>query len=470
MPRALFQGLGQLRRSFQDKESSPGSVLEETLQQIALRNPHINCMSEINEHDARQAAEDSDARWRKGQPISELDGVPITIKDSIHVAGMGWRHGVAANRNFPKSQTDSPPTSRLREAGAVIIGKTTMPDFGMLAAGVSSLYGITRNPWDVNRNPGGSSSGAAAGLACGIGFGAVGTDIAGSVRIPAALCGLVGIKPTQGRIPHLPVSTMRSAGPLARNMDDLQSMFNVLARPDIRDIWSLAPVKANAHIPRQDLASLRIGVIKDMGYGSPAEKQILDCVDAASDALRDGGASVEELSAAFDMDPYPPLDRLFQVRALAELLSIPLERRQQVETYVAEWAMRAQGLSAVDYQRDVMSVAESAAGLNAKLSRFDAIVTPVFPAIGFPAESVGLDFERPLADCGFTCWFNQTGQPAASICFGTYEGLPIGVQVVAARFSDWLVMRICSWLEIARPFDLVWPDEGPSEEEGSSRD
>lgn len=459
MGSSLFGGIRELRRDFLEGQSTPGQVLDATLQHIEHLDPRINCIGELAEISARQAADEADARWKRGKPIGDLDGVPVTVKDSINVAGLAWRHGAAANSQLPSATSDSPPAARLRESGAIIVAKTTMPDFGMLAAGISSLYGITRNPWNLERSPGGSSSGAAAALSAGVGYGAVGTDIAGSVRVPAGFCGLVAIKPTQGTIPHLPMSHMRSVGPMARSVDDLRSLFRVLAQPDARDTACVAPLQGRDPSPRSDLVGLRIGILKVLGYGGRVEDPVLDAVDAAAEAFREGGAQVEELGPAFAFDPYPPLERLLQVRALSELLALPPERRHEVEPHVTEWAMGAQRIDAVSSQRDVGEVAASASRLATDLSGYDAVLSPVFPTIGFPADCVGLDATRLLSDCGFTCWFNQTGQPAASVCFGVHQGMPVGVQVVGRRFSDSLVLRLCSWLEERRPFELVWPGE-----------
>ena len=187
----------RVRAAYRTGAVTPVDVLAATLARIAERDPIVNAIAHLDLDGARTAAQASTLRWRQGRPRGPLDGLPVTVKDSIHAAGMPWRHGSAAHTAAPEATVDAPPAARLREAGAVILGKTTMPDFGMLASGVSSLYGIVRNPWNPARSPGGSSAGAGAALAAGIGYGAVGTDIAGSVRLPAAHCGLVALKPSR---------------------------------------------------------------------------------------------------------------------------------------------------------------------------------------------------------------------------------------------------------------------------------
>lgn len=461
MDALLLDSISTLGRSFMERESTPTHILEETLKQIGRMEPSVNAIGEMAVESARRAADAADKRWARNEPLSALDGVPVTVKDSINVAGLHWRHGAAANSDLATAPYDSPPAARLRESGAVVVGKTTMPDLGMMAAGVSSLYGITRNPWNLSSSPGGSSSGAAAALACGIGYGAVGTDIAGSVRIPAGFCGLAAIKPTQGRIAHTPASNMRSAAPMARTVGDLRVMFDVLSRADSRDMLCLLTQRIEGGHNFSDFTGLKVGVLEHMGYRTGPEQAVLDVVRAAADALRNAGATVHPVGPAFAADPYGPLDRLFQVKAWAELLSIAPHRRHQVEPHLASWAEGARDISAVTYHNDLAAVAATAGELSETLSDFDIVLSPTFARVGFPAEDIALDPQAPLADCHFTCWFNQTGQPSGSVCFGLCEQMPVGVQVVASRFEDGLVLRVCEWLEKHRPFEMEWPVEGP---------
>lgn len=454
---ALTNSIAELQNDFRSGMTSPIGILESVLSQIAEVDPLVNCMAEVDETGARQAAKRAVERLESGHQIGPLDGVPVTLKDSINAIGMAWRHGTAPNADRDCATADSPPAARLREAGAVIVGKTTMPDLGMLASGVSSLYGIIRNPWDLDSSPGGSSSGAAAALASGIGFGAVGTDIAGSVRLPAGHCGLVALKPTQGRIAHVPVSTMRSPGPIGRTVDDVAALFDVLAMPDRSDANCLPSRDALRTAQTQDVSGLRVGVLTDMGYGLATEEPVLDAVYRASATLKAGGASVELIAPPFEHNPYPALDRVFQVRAWAEVKSMPAHRRSGVESHVAAWASEAEEFSADEYFKDLTAVSVAAADLTEKLSKVDVVLSPILSVVRFPASAVGLDVQHPLAHCAFTCWYNQTGQPAVSLCFGMYEGMPIGVQLAAPRFADDLVLGVAHWLEERRPFEVEWP-------------
>lgn len=454
----LDRGAEAVREGYRSGALTPVDVLERTLERIEHRNPAVNAMAYVDTGGAHAAARASARRWAAGEPAGPMDGLPVTIKDSVHAVGMPWRHGCAANRHLADSTVDAPPTARLKEAGAVIVGKTTMPDFGMMAAGVSSLYGITRNPWDLTRNTGGSSAGAGAALAAGIGFSAVGSDIAGSVRLPAGHCGLVALKPTQGRIPHVPPSTMRSAGPMGRTVDDVMDMYDALCRPEARDVWSLQPEATPPAREELSPGGLRIGVLTDLGHGIGADDAVLLTVADAAAALRDGGGTVSAMPPVFRDDPYPALDRLFQVRALTELQAIAADRRAQVHGTIRQWCAPAAGYGATDFARDGEAVARSAERMRAACAEFDFVIAPVIPVVGFAAEQCGLDASQPLAHCGFTAWFNQTTQPASALCFGMRGGLPVGIQVIGQRFADREVLRLTKWLERRRPFQMVWPE------------
>lgn len=446
-----------LRGRYRSGELTPVDVLDLTLARVEARNPAVNAMAHLDTAGARIAAQASARRWAVGAPMSPLDGVPVTIKDSVHAVGMPWRHGCAANANLPDSTFDSPPAARLKEAGAVILGKTTMPDFGMMAAGVSSLYGITRNPWDLTRSTGGSSSGAGAALAAGIGFGAVGSDIAGSVRLPAGHCGLVALKPTQGRIPHTAPSTMRSAGPMGRTVDDVMDVFDILSRPDARDLWSLEPESAPAAREMPEPRGLRIGVLTELGAAFGPDATVLSVLEDAAAVLRDAGAVVSAMPPVFSADPYPPLDRLFQVRAATELQSIRADLRPLVHPAIRQWCEPGTDFRATDFARDGEAVAASAERMRVACASFDYVIAPVIPTVGFAAEDCGLDPAYPLAHCGFTAWFNQTAQPASALCFGMRDGMPVGIQVIGPRFADRDVLRLTKWLERNRPVTIDWP-------------
>src|SRR6267142_4268266 len=230
---------------FRARQFSPSEVLEDVLSHIAVWEPHIKALYAFDPDGARAVAKASTERWQKGEPAGPLDGVPTTIKENIATCGVPVPLGAATTKLVPAA-ADAPPAARLREAGAVIFSKTTMPDYGMLSSGLSSFHPLTRNPWDLSKNPGGSSAGAGAAAAAGYGPLHLGTDIGGSVRLPAGWCGLVALKPSFGRVPYDPPYVGRVAGPMTRTVDDAALMMCVLSKPDRRDGMSL-PADSSIH-------------------------------------------------------------------------------------------------------------------------------------------------------------------------------------------------------------------------------
>ena len=269
---------------FRGRQFSPSEVLEDVLAHIAVWEPHIKALYAFDPEGARAAAKASTDRWQKGEPIGPLDGVPATIKDNIATKGVPVPLGAATTKLVPAA-VDAPPAARLREAGAIIFSKTTMPDYGMLSSGLSSFHPLTRNPWDLGKNPGGSSAGAGAAGAAGYGPLHLGTDIGGSVRLPACWCGLVGLKPSLGRVPIDPPYVGRIAGPMTRTVDDAALMMSVLSRPDRRDGMSLPPDNINWKALDKSPRKLRIGLMLDLGVGQALEKEVRDVAVNAAKAF-----------------------------------------------------------------------------------------------------------------------------------------------------------------------------------------
>src|SRR5215218_6674856 len=269
---------------FRSKQFTPSEVLEDVLAHIALWEPHINALYAFDPEGARVTAKASTERWHRNEPIGLLDGVPVTIKDNIATKGVPVPLGAASVKLEP-SPVDAPPAARLREAGAVIFSKTTMPDYGMLSSGLSSFHPLTRNPWDLSKNPGGSSAGAGAAGAAGYGPLHLGTDIGGSVRLPAAWCGLVGLKPSHGRVPLDPFYLGRVAGPMTRTVDDAALMMASITRPDWRDGMSLPPEAIDWSDLAIDVKGLRIGLMLDLGVGQPLENEVREVTLKAAKAF-----------------------------------------------------------------------------------------------------------------------------------------------------------------------------------------
>lgn len=451
----------ELTAAFASGALSPVEALSTTLEHVEQVNPALNALFSIRPAEALAAAEASEKRWKAGAPQGLLDGVPMTVKDSVAMVGWPFHHGIAANRSAPPSTFDSPPAARLKEEGAVIFAKTTMPDCGLLAAGVSTLFGIIRNPWNTAFNTGGSSAGAGASLAAGMGFLSVGSDIAGSVRCPASHCGLVALKPTQGRIPHLMPEFMRTAGPLGRTVEDIAMLMNPLSRPDERDPWCLDATSTVFHEGlERDVKGLRVGLLLDMGFGPKPEPAVAAMITRAARALEAEGAIVSEFVSPLDEDCYAPIDRWLMIRGYDEMQKLPEHEPDAFLHYVRDWCQPAAEMSALDAWRCLGEIAKMRVKLYEAFEPYDYVLAPTLPVVNFPAEEPGMFRDQPLGHTVFTAMFNQTGHPAASVCFGfDARHLPIGVQVIGHRFDDHGVLQICRSLENLRGVEMDWPLE-----------
>ncbi|HVJ24814.1 MAG TPA: amidase family protein, partial [Burkholderiales bacterium] len=310
----------ELAAMYASGELSPVQVTRTLLERIAAWEPRINAMYRVSRDAALAAAAASEARWRAGRPLSALDGVPLTIKENIATRGDPSPVGTRANEDAPLQAADAPSAARAREAGLVILGKTTMPDFGMLSSGVSSLHGVTRNPWHLERNPSGSSSGAAAAAVAGYAPLHLGTDIGGSVRLPATHCGLFALKPSLGRVPVLPPYLGRVAGPMTRSLADAALLMGVVARPDARDFMSLPYQELNfANVAESkrppEPRRLRIGFLPDMGVGLEVEPEVRAAAEAAATALAGAGCAVESLRSFLTEEMADGMSRFFEARS-----------------------------------------------------------------------------------------------------------------------------------------------------------
>ena len=283
-----------LARAYEAGDASPREALEAVRARIEAWEPTINALWHRDDAEADRQAVASEARWRSGEPLSPLDGVPVTIKENITTAGVPSPLGSAATTLAPAPR-DAPAAARLREAGAVLVAKTTMPDFGMLTSGVSTRHGTTRSPWNPDWNPGGSSSGAAAATVAGYAPINIGTDIGGSVRLPAAFTGVVGHKPSFGRVPVNPPYYARVAGPLTRTVADAARAMSVLAQPDDVDFMSLPAQALDWEDLEVRVAGARIALTTDAGAGMPTDPEVARAVESAATALSEAGARVEPI-------------------------------------------------------------------------------------------------------------------------------------------------------------------------------
>lgn len=433
--------------------------MQSVLDRAEAQNPRINALIFLDGDAALDAARTSEARWKAGAPVGPLDGVPTTVKDSIAESSRPMVRGMKANLGAKPSGYDAPPSARLKEAGAIIFAKTTMPDFGLLASGVSSAFGITRNPWNLDFNPGGSSSGAAASLAARCGPLAVGSDIGGSVRIPAAFCGLTAIKPTQGRVPHLPPSPVRSAGPMARTVGDTALLLTTLSCLDMRDYGCLPPdgTRYEAHLDR-DIKGLRIGrVMQGDTLGLP-DPVVGAAVEGAAATLEEAGATIVPLPSVVGAEFMDTTSIIFLMRGMAEFQKLPEKARSMVPDQFLSWFDKMGGMTAADVGKALDHLEVIKARVLTQLAEVDYLISPVAGISGFPAEDLQVAPEKGIM--AYTPVWNQTGNPAASVCcgFDAERGLPIGLQIIGQRFDDLGVLQVAAAYERLRPFALDWPE------------
>ncbi|MDF3935648.1 amidase [Pseudomonas citronellolis] len=449
----------QLLALYRSRQLSPVEYLRHLIAHIERWEPQLCALYAYAPERALGEAREAEARWLKGEPRGELDGVPVTIKELIASAGDPIPQGSAAVPLTPASQ-DAPPTARLREAGAILLGKTTVPDFGMLSSGLSSFHKLARNPWNLAMNPGGSSAGAASAAAAGYGPLHLGTDIGGSVRLPAAWCGLVGFKPSLGRIPIDPYYTGRCAGPMTRSLDDAALLMKHLARPDWRDATSLPPAELDWAIRPAEVRGLRIGLQLDPGCGLQPEPEVRRAVEDAAQRFVEAGAQVVEVQPILDRELLDGLDRFWRARLWAELGALPAERQARVLPYIFQWAEGGARVSGVEAVRGFNCTFEMRKRAAEQFHGVDFLLSPTNQVAAFPVDwaSPTNDPARPFEHIGFTVPWNMSEQPALSInCGFTAAGMPIGLQIVGPRFADVEVLALGKAYETWRGDLPGWP-------------
>jgi aspartyl-tRNA(Asn)/glutamyl-tRNA(Gln) amidotransferase subunit A len=444
---------------FRAKQFSPSEVLEDVLTHVAAWEPHIKALYAFDPDGARLTAKASTERWQQGQCMGLLDGVPTTIKDNIATKGVPVPLG-AATMPLTPAAVDAPPAARLREAGAVIFSKTTMPDYGMLSSGLSSFHPLTRNPWNIAKNPGGSSSGAGAAGAAGYGPLHLGTDIGGSVRLPACWCGLVALKPSFGRVPVDPPYVGRVAGPMTRTVDDAALMMSVLSKPDRRDGMSLPSNDIHWKTHDKPLRKLRVGLMLDLGVGQALEQEVRDVAVKAARAFEAAGAVVTDVAGVLTREMLDGLDNFWRARMWDDLSKLTASERAKALPYIVKWAEAGAKLSGVDVIRGfnaTMAIRAAAAKLFADI---DYVISPVSPVVNFPAEFAAPinDPDRPFEHICYTVPWNMSENPAVSINGGyDISGFPIGVQIVGRRFDDLGVLGMAKAFETMRGPQKPWP-------------
>jgi aspartyl-tRNA(Asn)/glutamyl-tRNA(Gln) amidotransferase subunit A len=453
----------ELIAAFRAGSVSPVEAARAALAAIDAGNDDVNAFVLVDPDSALAAAERSEARWRSGRVIGPADGVPTSIKDLLYTRGWPTLRGTNLIDERGPWTEDAPAVARLRETGAVLLGKTTTPEFGWKGVTDSLRHGPTGNPWDVELTAGGSSGGSAAAVALGMGTWSVGTDGGGSLRIPAAFTGTVTIKPTYGLVPIWPASpfgTLSHAGPITRSVADAAVMLDILTGFDARD-WSALPTPTTSFLDRLDdgVHGLRIAFSPDLGYVRN-DPQVEAAVRAAAAVLAELGAHVEQIDPGF-ADPVDAFHVLWFAGAANVLQTHRADRRTPIDAGLRRAAECANAISTADY----LNATALRADLGIRMGRFhqtyDLLLTPTLPITAFPK---GIDVPHGWHSPDWTSWtpytypFNMTQQPAASVpCGFTSGGLPVGLQIVGARHADALVLRAARAYEQATDWTSTPP-------------
>ena len=442
--------------------ASPVEATQAVLQRIARLNPLLNAFCLIDEAAAMASARQSEARWqahrRSGAGVLSLDGVPMSIKDLILTQGWPTLRGSKTVNPDQPWQVDAPVTARLREAGAVLLGKTTTPEFGCKGETNSLLTGISRNPWNTARTPGGSSGGASAAVSAGLGPLAIGTDGAGSVRIPAAFCGNVGFKPSFGRVPAYPLSPFGSVahlGPHAMTVEDVALLMNTIALPDARD-WTSLPFDGVDYLAglKGGIKGLRVAYSPTFGYAKNVDPEIAAATAQAAKHLQDLGAVVEQVDPLTE-DPLDISTGLWFAGAYQVWQTLsPAQQALTDPDFKSQAQLGAQldanAIHALTQRRGVLG-----SHLRQFMQRFDLILTPSTAVTAFKALPAGHSVMNSAAMLGWTPFsypFNLSQQPAISLpCGLTLDGLPMGVQLVGTMFGDAKLLQAAQALQACYP-------------------
>jgi aspartyl-tRNA(Asn)/glutamyl-tRNA(Gln) amidotransferase subunit A len=440
---------------------SPVEALTAVTERVTRHNPAFNAFAAMNP-DAMRAARESEARWKAGRPNGILDGVPCTVKDLVDVAGLPTRRGSRLTDPAPATD-DAPLVLGLRREGAVIVGKTTTTEFGWKTPGDCPLHGITRNPWNVAHTTGGSSSGAGAAAAASFGPLHVGTDAGGSVRIPAAWCGVVGLKPTFGRVPQWPLGAFAPvavAGPITRTVRDNALMLSAMARFDPRDPFALPDDPRDWRAGIEDgVAEMRVAVVRNLGFEAPVDWEGIAAVEQAAQRLSEAGAEVEEADPGMP-DTRAIFSRVWGVALTRLVESFPESRRHMLDAGLLDVAAAMRdvpGTDMIEAEAQRLAAAHAMARLH---QRYDLVLCPTVPN---PPMLADAQTQNPVESL-WTSWapwtfaFNLTRQPAITVPMGFTNkegGLPRSVQLAAALYRDDLVLRAARVLEIAEPFPVA---------------
>lgn len=434
---------------------SPVEVAKASLAHIEKHDPGINAMRLVDEKTTLNQAVESEKRWQKKRPLSALDGVPLLIKDILLVKGWSTLRGSKTVDSRQNWDTDAPSVARMREAGTVFMGMTTTPEFGWKGVTDSPLTGITRNPWNLETTPGGSSGGSSAGLAAGYAPLALGTDGGGSIRIPAAFAGVFGHKPSFGRVPAFPVSpfgTVAHIGPMTRHVRDAALMMNHLAKPDARD-WSALPPEEVDYTKGlgTSLKGIRLAYSPKLGFDVEVEPAIAKAVAKAVKLLQRAGAQVEQMDPGFP-DPAAMFRVIWWSGVRAAFRHLPEDKLALLDLGLRDVFEQSKEITADELSAANKARAELGSQMRVFMTQYDALITPTMPITAFTAGQLQ---PGPIDNRGkwvnwtpFTYPFNLTQQPASSVpCGIAPNGLPMGLQIIGRMFDDKTVLRISAVAE-----------------------
>ena len=444
-------------------EASPVDIVDAMLKRASELQPHLNAFVLIDADGARAAARAAESRWQKGQPLSPFDGIPTTIKDTTNVKGWPTRYGSHSTDETPANE-NAAVTDRFLAAGMILLGKTTTPEFGWKALTDSPLQGTTRSPWNLAHSPGGSSGGASALTAAGVNPFNHGNDGGGSIRIPASHTGLVGLKPSYGRIPQFPADApfadVISQGVLARTVLDTAMALNITAGPDPRD-WRSLPADARDYTVGLDagVRGWKIGLSLDLGHVK-ADPEVRELVAAAAKRFEELGAHVEEVGPMFE-----PLQQHFEPLWIGGFATrfrqIPTQLHGKLDPGLRALAEKGLAITLADYARAFEARSKLARDLALWHRKYDLLLAPVAPTAGPPVETLDNSeaFPRWTRGAPYTLPCTLTGQPAASMPAGlTRAGLPVGLQIIGAPRADEVVLRAMRAYESASGW--TWPQPG----------
>jgi aspartyl-tRNA(Asn)/glutamyl-tRNA(Gln) amidotransferase subunit A len=462
----IWRSARELVDLFRKKKLSPVEVTDAVLARIEQLNPTLNAFCLVASEQARAAAREAEIAVTKGEPLGPLHGVPLSIKDVLFTRGLTTTGG---SRLFADHVPDEDAISvaRLKAAGAVVLGKTNTSEFGHKAVTENPLFGVTRNPWNPALTPGGSSGGAAAAVATGMGPLALGSDGGGSIRIPAAFCGVYGFKPSYGRVPHRAgfpgFAHVSHVGPIARTVRDAALMLDVVAGGDDRDRQSL-PDQPGAYVDAcdGDVKGLHVAWTPDLGYASVDPRVVEICGDAAAE-FESLGCHVEVVSPGWE-NPEELFGTMIAAQFYAAWSDHLPEAESRLDPTLVKFIRRGGAVTARDYIRAVERVDAYWREVHAFLERFDLLLMPTVAVLPFAAGQAPPREIRgePVSVLGwmpFAFPFNLTGQPAASVPAGwTEDGLPVGLQIVGRRHADATVLAACAALEEARPWSERRPE------------